>query len=51
MSWFNYIGLIFVIIMMIPNIILGFTKKDEFINNYQNKTVETFEQIGRYGLL
>ncbi len=49
MSWFNFIGLIFVIIILIPNIIFAYTNKDGFQNNYNNKIVETFEQIGRFG--
>lgn len=49
MSWFNFIGLIFVVIILIPNIIFAYTNKDGFQNNYSNKIVETLEQIGRFG--
>ena len=49
MSWFNFIGLIFVVIILIPNIIFAYTNKDGFQNYYNNKIVETLEQIGRFG--
>ncbi len=37
------------VIIMIPNIIFAIKHNDGFLNSYQNKTVEIFEQIGRYG--
>lgn len=49
MSWFNFIGLIFVAVILIPNIIFAVKNKDGFQNFYQNKFVEIFEQIGRFG--
>lgn len=49
MEWFNVFGLIFIIIIMIPNIIFAIKCKDGFQNKWNNKTVETLEQIGRYG--
>lgn len=49
MSWFNFIGLIFVAVILIPNIIFAAKNKDGFQNFYQNKFVEFFEQIGRFG--
>lgn len=49
MSWFNFIGLIFVVIILIPNIIFAYTNKDGFQNYYDNKLVEVLEQIGRFG--
>ena len=49
MLWFNFIGLIFVVIILIPNIIFAYTNKDGFQNYYHNKIVETLEQIGRFG--
>ena len=48
MGWFNYYGLIFIAIIMIPNIIFAIKQKDSFTNKYQNKVVEILEQIGRY---
>lgn len=49
MSWFNYVGLIVIVVIMIPNIIYAVKHKDGFQNRYINKTAEIFEQIGRYG--
>lgn len=49
MSWFNFIGLIFVAVILIPNIVFAAKNKDGFQNFYQNKFVEIFEQIGRFG--
>lgn len=49
MSWFNIFGLIIVAIIMIPNIIFAVKCKDGFINKWNNKGVETVEQIGRFG--
>lgn len=49
MPWFNYIGLIIIAVIMIPNIIYAVKRKGSFQNNYVNKTAEIFEQIGRYG--
>ena len=48
MDWFNYYGLIFIAIIMIPNIIFAIKHKDGFANTYKNKAVEVMEQIGRY---
>lgn len=36
-------------IIMIPNIIYAVKHNNNTKNNYQNKTVEVFEQVGRYG--
>lgn len=48
-SWFNYIGLIIIAVIMIPNIIYALTRKDGCQDGYKNKFAEIFEQIGRYG--
>lgn len=48
MTWFNIYGLVFVTVILIPNIVFAATHKDGFENKYQNKTVEFFEQIGRF---
>lgn len=48
MSWFNYYGLLFMTIIMLPNIIYAIKNKSKE-NKYQNKIIETLEQIGRYG--
>ena len=49
MSWFNPLGLIAMIIILIPNAVFAVICKDGFDNIYQNKAVVMFEQIGRYG--
>ena len=49
MDRFNIFGLIFIAIIMIPNIIYAIKCKDGFINKWSNKTVELLEQIGRFG--
>lgn len=49
MGWFNYYGLIFIAVIMIPNIIYAIKHKDGYPNAYKNKAAEIFEQIGRYG--
>ena len=49
MEWFNPFGLVFIPIIMIPNVVFAIRCKDGFANNYRNKTVELVEQIGRFG--
>ena len=49
MGWFNVWGLMFVTVIMIPNIVFAVKCKDGFENLWHNKTVETVEQIGRFG--
>ena len=49
MEWFNLTGLIFVVVLLIPNIIYAVTNKDGFADNYHNKFIEAAEQIGRFG--
>ena len=49
MDWFNPFGLVFITIIMIPNVVFAIRCKDRFANNYRNKTVELVEQIGRFG--
>ena len=49
MDWLNIFGLIFIAIIMIPNILYAIKFKDGFMNKWQNKTVELLEQIGRFG--
>lgn len=48
-KYLNYWGLIFVIVILIPNILFAITCKEGFENRYQNKLVEILEQIGRFG--
>lgn len=51
MNWFNYYGLIFVALIMIPNIVYGIMNKDGAVNTYKNKIVIMLEQIGRYACM
>lgn len=51
-TFFNPFGLIFMILIMIPNIIYAIKCKENFVKLPQTKfwkIIETFEQIGRYG--
>lgn len=49
MDWINIFGLIFMVVIMIPNIIFAIKCKDGFENKWNNKLVEILEQIGRFG--
>ncbi len=49
MEWFNIYGMIFIIIIMIPNVIYAIKCRDGFENNWNNKFIEVVEQIGRVG--
>lgn len=49
MEWLNVFGLVLVAVIMIPNILFAMKCKDGFVNKWNNKSVETVEQIGRFG--
>ena len=49
MEWLNVFGLVMVAVIMIPNILFALKCKDGFVNKWNNKSVETVEQIGRFG--
>lgn len=49
MEWLNVFGLVTVAVIMIPNILFAMKCKDGFVNKWNNKSVETVEQIGRFG--
>lgn len=49
MGWFNYYGLAIICLMMAPNALYAAKCKDRFQNLWQNRLVETLEQIGRFG--
>lgn len=51
LNWFNYYGLIAVVIIMIPNIVYAFKHKDSFVNYCSNKFLIVLEQVGRYGCI
>lgn len=48
---FNYWGIFLIVLIMIPNIFFAFVKNDSLQDLWQNKTVEAFEQVGRYGCI
>lgn len=49
MEWLNVFGLVMAAVIMIPNILFAMKCKDGFVNKWDNKSVETVEQIGRFG--
>lgn len=49
MEWLNIFGLLFISILMIPNIIYAIRCRDGFINVWNNKKIEFLEQVGRFG--
>lgn len=49
MEWLNVFGLVMVAVIMIHNILFAMKCKDGFVNKWNNKSVETVEQIGRFG--
>ena len=49
MGQINIFGLVFMVIIMIPNVIFALKCRDGFENRWENKFVEVLEQIGRYG--
>ena len=49
MQWFNVFGLIFLVIISIPNIIFAIKCKNGFDNKWKNKYFAVMEQVGRFG--
>lgn len=49
MGWFNVFGLIFIVVIMIPNVVFAIKRKYGFDNKWDNKFVEFIEQAGRFG--
>lgn len=49
LGWLNIYGLVFMAVIMIPNIVFAVRCRDGFENRWKNRTVETLEQIGRFG--
>jgi len=50
LSWINLFGLVFVILLLIPNIIYAIKVKNQE-NKCQNRFINVLEQIGRYGCM
>ena len=51
MGWFNYYGLIAVVIILVPNILFAIFDKAKSALRPQNKVFLILEQIGRYGCM
>ena len=51
MEWFNVFGLVFIVVIMFPNIAFAVRCKDDFDNKWNNKVIEIIEQIGRFGCI
>ena len=51
MEWLNIYGLVFIAVIMIPNIMFALKCKDGFANRYKNRAIEIVEQAGRIGCL
>lgn len=49
MEWFNAFGMLFIIVIMIPNIMFMIKCKEGLDNKWSNKYVEIIEQVGRFG--
>lgn len=49
MGWINIFGLVFMVIIMIPNVVFALKCRDGFENRQKNKLIEVLEQVGRYG--
>lgn len=49
MGWVNIFGLVFIVVIMIPNMIFAIRCKDGFDNKWKKNYVEMIEQVGRFG--
>lgn len=49
MEWLNVFGLIFVTLIMIPNVFFAIKNKQGFENSFKSKPLEIPENIGRAG--
>ena len=45
---FNYFGIIFIIVLMLPNIYASIFKKELFVNKFDDRLLIKLEYIGRY---
>lgn len=48
-DYINMFGLLFVVIILVPNVIFAVKCKDGFANKWNKKWVEIVEQVGRFG--
>lgn len=48
MKLLNWYGLLFVAVILVPNIVFAATNADGFENKFSNKKLEVLEQIGRF---
>ena len=51
MECINLFGLVFVAVIMVPNVIFALKCRDGFANRWHHPIVETLEQVGRFGCL
>lgn len=49
LGWLNIYGLVFMAVIMIPNIVFAVRCRDGFENRWKNRVIGTLEQIGRFG--
>lgn len=49
MDWLNFFGLIFIVLIMIPNGVFALKNKHGFKNSFISKPLEILETIGRVG--
>ena len=45
---FNYFGIIFIIVLLLPNIYASIFKKEVFVNKFDDRLLIKLENIGRY---
>ena len=45
---FNYFGIIFIIVLLLPNIYASIFKKELFVNKFDDRLLIKLENIGRY---
>lgn len=48
MQWFNGFWLVFLLVIMVPNVVFA-TRRNGFENKWKNMPVELMAQIGRFG--
>ena len=51
MEWFDPFGLVFMTVILIPNIVFALRCRDGSASKYRNNPLELIEQIGRIGCI